>query len=166
MRSSAKGMHSPHKPTSHAAMSGGWAVPGGKTSEAWCGPERSDYTARRFPPKGLGLDGQGVADPAFQKSSQPKAVSWKRKQRRMGGSAAETIRQPGDRLKGQPQEREHSDLSLTRNPGVRCALALSTQVSDRARGIDCPRRGVPNPLARRIVTRMGRDALAALAPRA
>jgi len=32
----------------------------------------------------------------------------------MGGSAAETIRQPRDRLTGQPQEREHSDLSLTR----------------------------------------------------
>src|ERR1700731_2810363 len=32
----------------------------------------------------------------------------------MGGSAAETIRQPRDRSKGQPQEREQCDLSLTR----------------------------------------------------
>jgi len=55
-------------------MSGGWAVIGRKTSEAWCGPERSDYTARRFPPEGLGLDSQGVADPDFENSSQPKAV--------------------------------------------------------------------------------------------
>jgi hypothetical protein len=28
---------------------------------------------------------------------------------RMGGSAAETIRQPRDRLTGHPQERQHSD---------------------------------------------------------
>jgi hypothetical protein len=62
------------KPTSHAAMSGGWAVTGRKTSEAWCGPESSDYTARRFPPEGHGLGGQGGADPDFEKSSQPKAV--------------------------------------------------------------------------------------------
>src|ERR1700730_6217393 len=32
-----------------------------------------------------------------------------KKNGRMGGSEAETIRQPRDRLKGHPQEREHSD---------------------------------------------------------
>ena len=49
----------------------------------------------------------------------PQHVVW-----RMGGSAAETIRQPRDRLKGQPQERQHS------------------AAAQAGRGTDCPRRGV------------------------
>lgn len=36
-------------------------------TSGWCGPERSDYTARRFPPgaesEGLGLDGKGAQPP-------------------------------------------------------------------------------------------------------
>jgi hypothetical protein len=44
----------------------------------------------------------------------------------MDGSAAETIRQPRDRLRGQPQERERK------------------ATPQAARRIDCPRRGVPN----------------------
>jgi hypothetical protein len=58
-------------PTSHAAMSGGWAVTGQKT---WVGAGRSPALIRattrpRFLPAGLGLDGQGVADPVFQRSN-------------------------------------------------------------------------------------------------
>jgi hypothetical protein len=56
-------------PTSHAAMSWGWAVTGQKTW-GWCGPEpgfAGDNTAHVFCPFGLGLDGQGVADPVFTK---------------------------------------------------------------------------------------------------
>jgi hypothetical protein len=54
-------------PTSHAAMSGGWAVTGQK---ARGGAGRSPPSGRqhgpRFLPNGLGLDGQGVADPALK----------------------------------------------------------------------------------------------------
>jgi hypothetical protein len=46
----------------------------------------------------------------------------------MGGSRAETIRQPRDRLKGHPQERQHS--------------ACHFFASDRESGTECPRRGV------------------------
>jgi hypothetical protein len=45
----------------------------------------------------------------------------------MGGSAAETIRQPRDRLKGQPQERQHSAAvggTRDRLPPARGAVAL------------------------------------------
>lgn len=35
----------------------------------------------------------------------------------MGGSAAETIRQPRDRLTGQPQERQHSAAVFRRDAG-------------------------------------------------
>src|SRR5580704_10364301 len=47
---------------------------------------------------------------------------------RMGGSAAEPIRQPRDRLKEQPQERQHSD-------------ALPCGHGRAGRGIDCPGEG-------------------------
>jgi hypothetical protein len=50
----------------------------------------------RFLPEGLGLDGLGPQAPDFRKMG-----VW-------AGAEAETIRQPRDRLKGQPQERQHS----------------------------------------------------------
>jgi hypothetical protein len=43
----------------------------------------------------------------------------------MGGRAAETIHQPRDRLKEQPQEREHSDLSLTTSLATAMANVIS-----------------------------------------
>ena len=67
-------------------MSRGWAVTGQKT---WGGAGRSPamigrQPGLRFLPTGLGLDGQGVADPDFQKETQPQAAisgKW-----RMGGA--------------------------------------------------------------------------------
>jgi hypothetical protein len=58
----------------------------------------------------------------------------------MGGSAAETIRQPRDRLRGQPQEREHSDAA----GGTRDRLPPA-RGSISARGIvtEWPRPGIP-----------------------
>jgi hypothetical protein len=54
-------------PTSHAAMSGGWAVTGQKTrGDAGRSPVfRATTRPAFFLPNGLGLDGQGVADPAL-----------------------------------------------------------------------------------------------------
>jgi hypothetical protein len=85
------------QPTSRAAMSGGWAVKTEKRGVVRAGAQR--LHGPRFLPEGLGLDGQGVADPDFTKCIQPKAVT-EQNNGRMGGSAAETIRQPRDRLKG------------------------------------------------------------------
>jgi len=59
----------------------------------------------------------------------------------MGESEAKTIRQPRDRLKGQPQEREHSDAA----GGTRDRLPP-------ARGADCLARGIE---ARRVESRFG-----------
>jgi hypothetical protein len=54
-------------PTSHAAMSGGWAVQAKKRGVVRAGARLpGDNTARVFCPKGLALDGQGVADPALK----------------------------------------------------------------------------------------------------
>ena len=93
-------------------MSGGWAVKAKKRGVVRAGACHSLASDRRlhgprFLPEGLGLDGQGAAGPDFENSSQPKAVT-EQNNGRMGGSEAETIRQPRDRLKGQPQERQHS----------------------------------------------------------
>jgi hypothetical protein len=46
----------------------------------------------------LGLDGLGAAGPSANRT----------KDGRISRSAAQAIRQPRDRLKGQPQERQHS----------------------------------------------------------
>ena len=54
-------------PTSHAAMSGGWAVTGQKTrGGAGRSPPSGRQHGPRFLPNRLGLDGQGVADPALK----------------------------------------------------------------------------------------------------
>ena len=111
-------------------MSGGWAVKAKK--RGWCGPERSDYTARVFCPKGC-LDGLGAAGPELTKWIQPKAVT-DQNNGRMGGSEAETIRQHRDRLKGQPQEREHSDAeggTRDRLPPARGTLSLARGIVTR-----------------------------------
>ena len=52
-------------PTSHAAMSGGWAVTGQKARGDRSPPSGRQH-GPRFLPNGLGLDGQGVADPALK----------------------------------------------------------------------------------------------------
>jgi hypothetical protein len=41
------------QPSGGALKSGGRPSQAGKRCGVWCGPERSDYTARRFPPEGL-----------------------------------------------------------------------------------------------------------------
>lgn len=108
-------------------MSGGWAVTGQKT---WVGAGRSPALIRattrpRFLPAGLGLDGQGVADPVFQEVMQPQAAppqKW-----RMGRSQAQVIRRRRDRLKGQPQECQHSAAAggtRDRLPPARRSLSL------------------------------------------
>ena len=62
-------------PTSHAAMSGGWAVTGQKRGVVRAGARLpGDNTARVFLPNGLGLDGQGVADPALKEMRSAGAV--------------------------------------------------------------------------------------------
>jgi hypothetical protein len=72
----------------------------------------------------LSFDGQGGAAPRLRKpksaGGSPHLAS---KNRRMGGSAAETIRQPRDRLKGHPPERQHGAPSSAKS------------------GTECPRRG-------------------------
>jgi hypothetical protein len=79
------------KPTSHAAMSGGWAVTGRRRGEGDHPPqrgreERAGLHKRSAEDRGyapavacLGLDGQGVADPAFEtKVSRRLSLNWKR----------------------------------------------------------------------------------------
>ena len=59
----------------------------------------------------------------------------------MGGSVAETIRQPRDRLKGQPQERQHSAAAggtQDRLPPARGSLFLREGSSPEG-----PRPGIP-----------------------
>jgi hypothetical protein len=71
-------------PTSHAAMSGGWAVTGQKRGVVRAGARLpGDNTARVFLPNGLGLDGLGVADPALK---QTKSAEGCRKILREGSS--------------------------------------------------------------------------------
>jgi hypothetical protein len=54
-------------PTSHAAMSEGWAVQAKKRGVVRAGARPSGRQhGPRFLPNGLGLDGQGVADPALK----------------------------------------------------------------------------------------------------
>jgi hypothetical protein len=53
------------QPTSRAAMSGGCAVKAKKRGEVRAGAQR--LHGPRFLPEGLGLDGQGAADPDFKK---------------------------------------------------------------------------------------------------
>jgi hypothetical protein len=54
-------------PTRHAAMSGGWAVTGQKRGVVRAGARLpGDNTAHVSLPNGLGLDGQGIADPALK----------------------------------------------------------------------------------------------------
>ena len=59
----------------------------------------------------------------------------------MGGSAAETIRQPRDRLKGQPQERQHTAASWRdagpTGPGEGCRICCA---KDRHRMAETPLR--------------------------
>jgi hypothetical protein len=49
------------QPTRPAPMSGGWQSR--PKNVGWCGPERSDYTARVFCPKGLALTAWGPQAP-------------------------------------------------------------------------------------------------------
>ena len=76
---------------------------------------RADVSA---PTAGLGLDGLGAAGPS---KNETKNGVWERAQRRLFAS-------PGDRLKGQPQERQHSaaDFGGTRDrlPPARGAIHL------------------------------------------
>jgi hypothetical protein len=55
-------------PTSHAAMSGGWAVTGRKAQRGWCGPEPSAARRLHGPPlsarKGLALTARGPQAPS------------------------------------------------------------------------------------------------------
>lgn len=62
--------------------------------------------------------------------------------RRMGGSEAETIRQPRDRLIGQPQERQHRAAVIS---GTRDRLPPARGADYLARGIVTawPRPGIP-----------------------
>jgi hypothetical protein len=52
-------------------MSGGW--PSRPKNVGWCGPERSDYTARVFCPKGLALTAWGPQAPLSNRA-QPQAA--------------------------------------------------------------------------------------------
>jgi hypothetical protein len=61
------------KPTSRAAMSGGWAVTGRKAPE-WCGPDVGRFVRRTtrsgaFRPKGLALTARGSQTPASKKKA-------------------------------------------------------------------------------------------------
>jgi hypothetical protein len=74
-------------------MSGGWRSQAKKRGVVRAGARLAFFgrlPGPRFLPKGLGLDGLGVADPNLLKCSQPKAVTTG-ENGRMGGSAAETI---------------------------------------------------------------------------
>ena len=95
----------------------------------WCGPENErsegDYTVRVFCPsffmRGLALTAWGSQTPTSNKRSQPKAVTTQccRRQPRKGRisrSEAQTIRRRRDRLKGQPQQRQHS-AAIRRDAG-------------------------------------------------
>jgi hypothetical protein len=58
------------QPTRPAPMSGGWQSR--PKNVGWCGPERSDYTARVFCPKGLALTAWGSQTPTSNGQVQPK----------------------------------------------------------------------------------------------
>jgi hypothetical protein len=130
-------------------MSGGWAVTGQKM---WVGAGRSPALIRAttrplFLPNGLGLDGQGVADPVFQKVTQPQAApsqKW-----RMGRSEAQVIRRRRDRLKGQPQECQHSAAAggtRDRLPPARRSISLAGAGVIRSWPLANLVLGVPRPL--------------------
>jgi hypothetical protein len=110
----------------------------------WCGPEtersEGDYTARVFCPQGLALTARGPQAPTSKQQSQLKAVI-DEINGRISRSAAQAIRQPRDRLKGQPQERQHSAAvggTRDRLPPARGTIFL-------ARGMEARRAETRNP---------------------
>lgn len=120
-------------------MSGGWPSQAGKRA-GWRGPEplflRATTRPAVFRPlffrRGC-LEGLGVANPLLKKRPQAPSFNQSRRAYQPQRSAGHS---PAPRPeKGQPRERQHSAPSSAKS------------------GIDCPRRGVPNLLARRIEAR-------------
>ncbi len=68
-------------------MSGGWPSQAGNRGGGAGRSPKGDYTAPRFPPAGLGLDGRGAAGPNFNsKKRQPQE-----RQHRAGGTPGRGI---------------------------------------------------------------------------
>ena len=100
-------------PTSHAAMSGGWAVTGrrgvrGITRSAQALARKNGDTPRVAC---RGLDDQGVADPELTEMNSAVGCHLT-KNGLLGGAKRKQLCRRRDRLKGQPQQHQHSAAVL------------------------------------------------------